>query len=1643
MSGTDLVGLVAQQEHMRQVAGSYDGFQQNPGLAASLVTAGVGGQDLSSIGGFVKGLALSQRVTLARQSGVLLDLSNEDRGLLAAVGSHYDDVDKAQQEKIFQAGRGGTLGTLADWANNVASVPGIKQGFAGLNRVADIANVAYRSGALGGHMDYGAIAESSRTMQERGYSPDLLGTMAFYSRGAQQFHNLDDLRKSYSPDMVDEAKQYIVDPEGFMGAGNDAETLTRRDKLLQDPHFKSLVDEVNGRHISPGRDLARGLSLRPGTAPFNVVSGSADALYSWFADPTILLGKTSQAVKAYRYGLGSLSDTGRIDDLMRGNAAVRNGWQQMLDAAKVMRTGTKDEGAAAYAKIRAQTPDLMPVLDEINGGGLREHKPINTYEDLITHVTGTSALVRLANGMAVKEAPLMPGALSRYGYSAVKGALAAAGTRHGNQVIDLTEAAGKFLTGSGDGVDVTGVDVSGLGKIADPTNAEAVGQAAAEWRRSARGRAATLWNRMTTLLPEHSTIDLRGPQGAEDVRRFAAMYMPRAHANALAGKYAVASLAERRAIAEAVYEQVMHAAGLPGSTSGRAWLDAERSKRALEDNSAYDASGKNLDRIEGVDGEAARRNALYFGQTSTHFLLPNVVMMRRLAAKVSIYDHVMRSGMESATLDKAMGFVRTGWLLNPASAGRQAIEAQLAAAATGVSPAELARSRAGLSTISARRASSHLTDMASREVDAEFRPVAGSFRGVFLGKIATNIRRAEAFVGRKAASEEILKRAGELHDADIAGELNGLHAITGFGTRAAHQSIDDAKELLDQGYKVSKLGFRRAGWELGSADGLGGAQHWANEFGRRFNGQPKTGGEFDHLNPYVSEAPHVLRAALEDTGLLRNPRIRDVREWWKAQGHSVPTNEGRVSVTAKKAYVAAHKPREELVNYLLSDEYAQARAIMERFAVLRDGTKVGDDPELLKRAAHELAYDQVQDMKALITGRDGKVHPDLAAQLQRGHFRGREASSSDPEAEIGGSAPSNAAGGGPGPVPSVSFLHRLGPDARPESVIQPKYVPNLDGPGGMRGNLVQALSRGYEYAVHRPLQWMASTPIFQAHYVRAYRNIEPAIKHAFPDMTPEFQQEAVREAAMQHAMAATVKLIDNPRVQTQMSLITRNVFNFWRAQEDFARRWGRILKENPAALRKAQLIVEGGMHTGLVYQNEQGDLVFAYPGSGYAIQAVGKALGVFGLGKFQGLGTVPNLTTKLQFLNSGLDRPFVPATSPVASLPLRVLKHFTGDQVGMLQGVQIAEGSIGAGRSWWAQFLPSPVYRVMASQSKDEREGQYASAARNAMMNLAAVGQIPPADASPDDQQAFKDKIRTGVRNQLLSRALLALVLPGAPSNPTEETDNSSPNGLEKNAFNTVTLQGEYHAMINKYGPQKALAVWTAAHPHDLVYTVATTEGGGYIAPTQQVLGWLAANPKLVQQYPSLAAYFAPNGPGDFSQDAWQTELELGLRAHKNLDTFYRDVAVKGAETTYFNARDKRDAYVAAALARGDTTEVKRVQDMFSAWSSDLQSANPLLIEKWQASDLNKARMAQLTTEVERFANSGVGKQFDANGDLPKLVAAYNSKKAWDDSHKGRTNADQAAKSSVDHAYKDYVGRLLGRSPYLLPLYRGVYDKVS
>jgi hypothetical protein len=205
----------------------------------------------------------------------------------------------------------------------------------------------------------------------------------------------------------------------------------------------------------------------------------------------------------------------------------------------------------------------------------------------------------------------------------------------------------------------------------------------------------------------------------------------------------------------------------------------------------------------------------------------------------------------------------------------------------------------------------------------------------------------------------------------------------------------------------------------------------------------------------------------------------------------------------------------------------------------------------------------------------------------------------------------------------------------------------------------------------------------------------------------------------------------------------------------------------------------------------------------------------------------------------------------------------------------------------------------------------------------------------------------------------------------------------------------------------------------------------------------MQSNPELVSNFPSLAAYFAPDGPGDFSNDAWRAELELGLRQHKDLSTFYRDIAVKNAETKYYAYKDAKDRAVGEALGAGDDDQATAIKQGFSDWLDTFKAANPLLLEKWQQTDESKTRIAELVRAVGDLTSSPLAKQLDPKGDLTLIYQAYQAKKQYDDTHDARSADEKAQQDSVNTGYLQYIAQRLESSPQLIPLYQGVFGKLE
>jgi hypothetical protein len=249
--------------------------------------------------------------------------------------------------------------------------------------------------------------------------------------------------------------------------------------------------------------------------------------------------------------------------------------------------------------------------------------------------------------------------------------------------------------------------------------------------------------------------------------------------------------------------------------------------------------------------------------------------------------------------------------------------------------------------------------------------------------------------------------------------------------------------------------------------------------------------------------------------------------------------------------------------------------------------------------------------------------------------------------------------------------------------------------------------------------------------------------------------------------------------------------------------------------------------------------------------------------------------------------------------------------------------------------------------------------------------------------------------------------------------------------------------MIGQMGYQKAAAVWTKLHPDKQAFLESSTETAGksaVVPATRSAEQFMQDNKAFLQHYTAVGGYFIPTDPGQFSQQAWQAQLEMGLRTRKDIGQFYNDVRVRGAEQVYYAALDKRDAAVADALARGDKDQAKTIKAGFSLWSEQFQAYNPLFAEKQSSYDTRVVKAEQALGELRQMLGDP---KVPALPDLPgvqAMIDAYAAHTQFGAQLKGQRSAQAtAARDGEASAFNAYMQGLVGQYPGIRDLYNGLF----
>lgn len=842
-----------------------------------------------------------------------------------------------------------------------------------------------------------------------------------------------------------------------------------------------------------------------------------------------------------------------------------------------------------------------------------------------------------------------------------------------------------------------------------------------------------------------------------------------------------------------------------------------------------------------------------------------------------------------------------------------------------------------------------------------------------------------------------------------AGEYEGVSADTRQELENVHARMDDplGGEFIDENGNVFE---RNLSAELHFARTKAMTELLEHEVrnGRAIYYLPDQGARTDALaGPVIIRNQRDLDNLLDDIVDWPGKDFQDTPfehlqhpERWQIAGTDAKADLGYVLDEAKRA-IYAHMQTPEMEHF---------RRYGEVFQQLRDGTPATTDV-LREQALQEYADRLSAHLAHATIGRDGTIPEKLVDKLA--------------EAKDTGIVPD-----------STWLVQEIAKEQRPEKVLGQLWAPY--NPAHELGELprgyVQMMSMAYEKVVNDQIQALSRNPLMAALYINARRNTKPWIdKLVDAGWGEEAATELVKRQAIRQAELEALKHIDNPYVQSQASLVVRNYATFIRAQEDWLRRWGRTLRDNPQVIRQAQLLIHGAESAGHVELNDQGDLTFVYPGGALMSGVINKFLGASPLPGGLAVPITAELSSKVMYLNPSLDNPMGLTATPLLSIPLDAMFNaILGPDEALLRASldKAVNGELGAGRSWMEKLLPSWANRIwQAFGSGDDPASPYGQAYAEALAQLEAAGKLDdPYFQTPTGRADLQHQVSIAVRNNLAWKALFGLFAPAAPQ-LTIGAEGSLPHddghygkGVKADWIyheqGLTNLREEARQMMSEYGYEQARAMWTATHPGELIYfdsarTQVNTPGAN--APASIVAAkYIQSNQALFDKYGGaggVAAYLIPQGrfgttDGEFSDVAYQAQLESGIRTYKPLNDYFTDIITARGARDYYAAKDAYDRKRTAAVAAGDKGRIAQLDQQWIDEKAKINKANPLLQERFSHYAVDNAGVTNTLSQLAELAAD----------DTPEIVAGL-----------GANRAGIQALLDAHSAYETALARLAGR----------------
>jgi len=178
--------------------------------------------------------------------------------------------------------------------------------------------------------------------------------------------------------------------------------------LAQDSTFQEAVSALRNGKISAGRDVAETIGLPMGSTEYNIVSGAVDAAWVMSLDPTLLLGKASEALRFARRGIlvpDGAEAIARFADISFNNPAVKRLHEK---AAAYIAAGDFMKLGQEFPTMRGMVLQFQEYRNAEWASG-RIADGTFSHADFVEMFTSKSNLSPLMQGMGTVRSSSRPG----------------------------------------------------------------------------------------------------------------------------------------------------------------------------------------------------------------------------------------------------------------------------------------------------------------------------------------------------------------------------------------------------------------------------------------------------------------------------------------------------------------------------------------------------------------------------------------------------------------------------------------------------------------------------------------------------------------------------------------------------------------------------------------------------------------------------------------------------------------------------------------------------------------------------------------------------------------------------------------------------------------------------------------------------------------------------------------------------------------------------------------------------------------------------------------------------------------------------------------------------------------------------------